>query len=63
MCNFSELLRLAQDGDTKATQEILKLIEPLLKKNSIVQNRQDEDLYQNLILSSLKAIMKFDKPE
>lgn len=63
MCNFSELLRLAQDGDTKATQEILKLIEPLLKKNSIVQNRQDEDLYQTLILSSLKAIMKFDKPE
>ena len=59
MCDFVHLLQNAQKGDAESMQKILEMLEPMLKKNSIVQERYDEDLYQELIIRSLKAIKSF----
>ena len=53
MCDFVHLLQNAQKGDAESMQKILEMLEPMLKKNSIVQERYDEDLYQELIIRSL----------
>ena len=46
--NFEEVLYRAQTGDKEAVLQILEMFRPLLIKNSLVNGRFDEDLYQEL---------------
>ena len=57
--NFECLLKRAQNGDASAQEEIFFMYRPLLLKNSMDINLFDEDLYQELSLSLLNCIKKF----
>lgn len=57
--NFEEVLYRAQTGDKEAVLQILEMFRPLLIKNSLVNGRFDEDLYQELRLEVLKCIRGF----
>lgn len=59
MTNFKDLLAKAKTGDADSVTELLILYRPLLLKNSILDNRLDEDLYQELCLTFLRCIEKF----
>ena len=48
--NFEEVLFRAQMGDQEAILQILEMFRPLLIKNSLINGRFDEDLYQELLL-------------
>jgi len=57
--NFEEVLYRAQTGDKEAVLQILEMFRPLLIKNSLVNGRFDEDLYQELTAELLKCIRYF----
>ena len=59
--NFEEVLYRAQTGDKEAVLQILEMFRPLLIKNSLVNGRFDEDLYQELRLEVLKCIRGFGR--
>ncbi|MEY8412012.1 helix-turn-helix domain-containing protein [Lachnospiraceae bacterium 62-26] len=61
--NFEELLFQAKMGDEKATKQVLEMYQPLLVKNALVNGAFDEDLYQELLLETLKCINNFRKLE
>ncbi|MGN1167105.1 MAG: helix-turn-helix domain-containing protein [Lachnospiraceae bacterium] len=41
------------------TEQILEMFRPLLIKNSLINGRFDEDLYQELIIEVLKCIQLY----
>lgn len=55
---FKNTLLLAQQGNEKAMEKLLKRYDPLLKKCSIIQGHFDEDLYQSLILEFVRAVLQ-----
>ena len=57
--NFEEVLFLAQTGNEAATAQILEMFRPLIIKQSLVNGRFDEDLYQELVVEVLKCIRSF----
>ena len=57
--NFKELLLQAKFGDRTATTELLMLYQPLLLKESIIDGILDEDLYQELCITLVRAIELF----
>ena len=57
--NFKELLLSAKNGREAAIVSILEMYKPLLIKNSIINGRFDEDLYQELCVSLLSCIHSF----
>ena len=57
--NFKELLLQAKEGKEAAVIDLLEMYKPLLVKNAIVNNRFDEDLYQELYIIMLKCIGQF----
>ena len=61
--NFEELLFQAKMGDEKAVEQVLEMYQPLLVKNALVNGAFDEDLYQELLLETLKCINNFRKLE
>ncbi len=61
--DFEELLFQAKMGDEKATEQVLEMYQPLLVKNALVSGIFDEDLYQELMLETLKCIRNFRKLE
>ena len=52
--NFEEVLFRAKMGDHVATEQIVEMFRPLLIKNSFINGRFDEDLYQELRIEVLK---------
>ena len=50
--NFKDLLLRAKDGDQQAKEEIFLMYRPLLFKESCVNGIFDEDLFQELMMSS-----------
>lgn len=50
--NFKELLLSVKKGREAAIVSILEMYNPLLIKNSIINGRFDEDLYQELCVSA-----------
>ena len=58
--NFEKVLRKAQSGDMEAKEEIFRMYRPLLIKNSMDNIVFDEDLYQELSVTLLNCIMKFN---
>lgn len=57
--NFKELLLQAKAGRETAMISILEMYKPLLIKNSIINGRFDEDLYQELCVVLLGCILTF----
>lgn len=57
--NFKELLVQAKNGKEAAVVFILEMYNPLLIKNSIINGRFDEDLYQELCMTLLACIHSF----
>lgn len=57
--NFKELLLSAKKGRDAAIVSILEMYKPLLIKNSIINGRFDEDLYQELCVTLLSCIHSF----
>lgn len=57
--NFRQLMERAKDGDSTAVTELLQMYRPLLLKESILDNRLDEDLFQEFCLVFLRCIEKF----
>ena len=58
--DFESVLNGAIQGDLKALECLLDLYQPLIRKYSYVNGRLDEDLYQQLILRSLKQVRRFE---
>jgi len=58
--NFKELLIQAKAEDQSAIQQLLDMYKPLLLKESVDCGVYDEDLYQELCLTLLNCIKKFD---
>ena len=48
MMDFKELLIRAKRGEKNAQEELLKMYQAFIMKESIVENVFDEDLYQEL---------------
>ena len=57
--NFKEILLSAKDGSVEAEEKILMLYKPLLLKESIQDGTFDEDLYQELCITLIRCIRKF----
>ena len=57
--DFKELLVSAKKGREEEVVSILEMYKPLLIKNSIINGRFDEDLYQELCVSLLSCIHSF----
>ncbi len=60
MMNFKELLIKAQKGSDEAKEELLKMYQPMLVKESIIDGVFDEDLYQELCYRFVCCVDKFD---
>ena len=61
--NFEEVLFRAKMGDHVATEHIVEMFRPLLIKNSLINGRFDEDLYQELRIEVLKCIRSYREME
>ena len=59
MMDFKELLLRAKRGEKNAQEELLKMYQALIMKESIVENVFDEDLYQELCYRFMCCIDKF----
>ena len=57
---FKELLIRAKRGENNAREELLKMYEGLIVRNSIVNGVFNEDLYQDLCYKFLLCIDKFN---
>ncbi len=56
---FDALLKKAQEGNQDAVLEIFEMYQPLLIKNAIVDERFDQELYQELSKTFLECIARF----
>lgn len=56
---FQETLAKAVSGNHEALEEILKQYEPLIRKYSYLNGRQDDDLRQYLMIHIALSIHKF----
>lgn len=57
---FQELLLRAKAGNQDAIHTILEMYKPLLLKESIVLDVFDEDMYQELRITVVHCIEKFN---
>ena len=55
---FEQMLRRAKGGDQEAVTSILLMYRPLLLKYAVI-GRLDEDLYQELCITLVRAIELF----
>lgn len=58
--NFYDILNNAKQDNQDAIYNILNMYKPLLMKESIVDGVWDEDLFQDLILTLINCIKKFE---
>ena len=56
---FEQMLRRAKGGDQEASTSILLMYQPMLLKNAVLDGRLDEDLYQELCITLMRAIDLF----
>ena len=56
---FEQMLRRAKGGDQEAVTSILLMYRPLLLKYAVINGRLDEDLYQELSITLVRAIELF----
>ena len=56
---FEQMLRRAKGGDQEAITSILLMYRPLLLKYAVINGRLDEDLYQELCITLVRAMELF----
>lgn len=56
---FKERLESARGYDKTAMMEIVEMYRPLMVKHAVVGGTFDEDLYQELVYTMLRCILKF----
>lgn len=56
---FEELFLRARQSDKEALLEIIEMYRPLMIKYAKVDNKFDEDLYQELVHRLIICVMKF----
>lgn len=61
--NFEEILYRAKMEDSDAILQIIEMYRPLLIKHFLVYGIFDEDLYQELVVETLKCIRYYRKVE
>lgn len=59
--SFEEILFQAKQGEQAAIEQILDMYRPMLIRNSLINGWFDEDLYQELVIETLKCIQRFRK--
>lgn len=57
--NFEELLMLAKGDNAQAMETLLKMYNPLLMKESVVNGTLDEDLFQELCIVFVQCVRNF----
>lgn len=63
MMEFEEILYRAKMDDEKAVEQIVEMYKPLLIKNTLIGGAFDEDLYQELIIETLRCIKDYREME
>jgi len=58
--SFEDMLCRAQACDGSALEQIAAMYEPLLRRESRINERFDEDLYQDQLIVLLRCIRQFD---
>ncbi|MBO5512637.1 MAG: helix-turn-helix domain-containing protein [Oscillospiraceae bacterium] len=58
--NFKEMMIRAKRGENEAQEELLRMYQPLLSKEAIVDGVFDEDLYQELCFRFIRCLEKFE---
>ncbi len=61
MMGFDEILFRAQQGETQFIEQIIEMFRPILIRNALIKGIFDEDLYQELVMETLKCICNFRK--
>lgn len=56
---FERILRRAQMADKNAMVKIVEMYRPLLVSHAKIRGKFEEDLYQELVYTTLKCIFKF----
>lgn len=56
---FEALFLRARQSDKEALLEIIEMYRPMMIKYAIVDNKLDEDLYQELVYRLIVCVMKF----
>lgn len=56
---FEKLFLRARQPDKEALLEIIEMYRPMMIKYAIVDNKLDEDLYQELVYRLIVCVMKF----
>lgn len=60
---FEKLFLRARQSDKEALLEIIEMYRPMMIKYAIVDNKFDEDLYQELVYRLIVCVMKFPFPK
>ena len=60
---FKELLDAAQSGDDLAMEQLLKLYQPMLTKQSTIDGVVDQDIYSELCDEFACAVREFRTPD
>ena len=60
---FKELLNAAQSGDDLAMEQLLKLYQPMLTKQSTIDGVVDQDIYSELCDECVCAVREFRAPD
>lgn len=56
---FEELFLRARHSDKEALLKIIEMYRPLMIKYAMVDNKFDEDLYQEFVCKVIICVMKF----
>lgn len=56
---FEEILFRAKNGEDAALQQMLETFHPMLIRNALVNGWFDEELYQELLLETMRCIDNF----
>lgn len=57
--DIETLVKKAQEKDTEAIDSLLLMFQPLMKSNSYINGRLDDDFLQELSIEFLKIIERF----
>lgn len=58
---FEEVLLKAKQGDKKAIEQILEMFRPMLIRNALIDGIFNEDLYQELVVETLRCLYYYEK--
>ncbi|KGG80971.1 hypothetical protein Y919_03090 [Caloranaerobacter azorensis H53214] len=56
---IKRLFKLAKEGNEEALEQLLILFDPIIYKNSFIDNKFDEDCYQELRIKLIDCIKNF----